>query len=157
MNDSNQTSSGQREPSHIWFEEGQKQKHPALSAAISIFFLREQEDTKFPLYKNIKRVFWGLNYTLSLKPTVIVSTFYQVERKRNFFLAGLYDPLSLSWKTNVGTCFSRPKFPLIFSSLMVLLVSIILPNNRLYGKFISSQQIKHEILPLIFLFNIKHI
>lgn len=35
---------------------------------------------------------------------------------------------------------------------MVLLVSLMLPNNRLYGKFASVEQMKDKILQLIKLF-----
>lgn len=56
------------------------------------------------------------------------------------------------WKINAGACYCRLKFPLISSGLMVLLQSVMLPNNSLFGKFASVQQIKDKILQSIKLF-----
>lgn len=56
------------------------------------------------------------------------------------------------WKVNAGACNCRMNFPLISSGLMVLLQSVMLPNNSLFGKFTSVQQIKDKILQSIKLF-----
>lgn len=56
------------------------------------------------------------------------------------------------WEINAGACYRRLKFPLISSGLMVLLQSLMLPNNNFFGKFASVQQIKDKILQSIKLF-----
>lgn len=56
------------------------------------------------------------------------------------------------WKINAGACYCRLKFPLISSSFKVLLQSVMLNNNSIFGKFTSVQQIKDKILQSIKLF-----